>query len=62
MVIYHRPGSKHHTADFLSRLKEEDTCQQFRHTVKPDVEDVLNVERNIKNGVSLLILSILPFP
>ena len=36
MVIYHRPRSKHHKTDFLSRLKDEDTCQQFRHAVKPE--------------------------
>ena len=36
MVIYNRPGSKNRTADFLSRLKEEDTFQQFRHAVKQE--------------------------
>ena len=34
MVIRYRPGSKHETADFLSRLSEDVPCQEYLHDVK----------------------------
>ena len=35
MVIRHRPGVKHQNADWLSRLSDDSTCQEYRHCVQP---------------------------
>jgi hypothetical protein len=34
--IHHRSSNKHLTADFLSRLQEDDTCQAYKHAVEPE--------------------------
>ena len=36
MVIKYRPGQKHENADFLSRLGEDATCQDYHHSVEPE--------------------------